>query len=179
MVHVAPRDLRDVDEAIDPVEVHEGAEVDDVGDLALHDHARLEPAEDLLANLLALLLEHRAPREHDVVAAAVELDHLALEGLPLELVEVVDAANVHERGGKEAANAEVEDQAALDHLDHGPLDGLPGLGRGLDLAPGLLEAGALLRQEQAALLVLLGEHEGVHTLAERYLLGRIDRAPDR
>ena len=36
-----------------------------------------EPVEDLLADLLALLLEHGAAREHDVVARAVELDHLA------------------------------------------------------------------------------------------------------
>ena len=108
--------------------------------------ARLQAPEDLLADLLALLLEHRAAREDDVVARAVELDHLALERLALELVEVVDAADVDQRRGQEAAHAEVEDQAALDDLDHGALDRLAGLGRGLDLAPRLLEAGALLRQ---------------------------------
>ena len=135
--------------------------------------------EDLLADLLALLLEDRAAREDDVVARAVELDHLALERLALELVEVVDAADVDQRGGQEAADAEVEDQAALDDLDHAALDRLAGLGGGLDLAPGLLEAGALLGEDQPALLVLLGEDEGVDLLAERDLLGGIDRAADR
>ena len=115
-----------------PVEVDEGAEVDDVGDLALDDQAGLQAVEDLLAHLLALLLEHRAAREHDVVAAAVELDDLALERLAQELVEVVDAADVDQRGGQEAAHPEVEDQAALDDLDDGALDRLAGLGRGLD-----------------------------------------------
>ena len=40
MVHVAPRKLGDVDEAVHPVEVDERAEVDDVGDRALDDVAR-------------------------------------------------------------------------------------------------------------------------------------------
>ena len=176
---MAPGELGDVDQAVDALEVDEGAEVDDVGDLALDDLAGLQAPEDLLADLLALLLEHRAAREDDVVARAVELDHLALERLALELVEVVDAADVDQRGGQEAAHAEVEDQAALDDLDHGAVDRLAGLGGGLDLAPGLLEAGALLGEHEPALLVLLGEHQGVDLLAERDLLGGIDRAADR
>ena len=81
MVDVAPGELGDVDQAVDPLEVDERPEVDDVGDLALDHLARLQAVEDLLADLLALLLEDRAAREHDVVAAAVELDHLALERL--------------------------------------------------------------------------------------------------
>ena len=138
-----------------------------------------EAAEDLLADLLALLLEHGAAREHDVVAAAVELDHFALERLAHELVEVVDAADVDQRGGQEAAHPEVEDQAALDDLDHAAFDRLAGLGGGLDPAPGLLEAGALLGEDQAALGVLLGEDERVDLLAELDLVGRIDRLADR
>ena len=139
----------------------------------------LEPVEDLLAGLLALLLEHRAPRQHDVVAAAVQLDHLALDLLAEVLVEVLDAADVDQRGGQEAAHAEVDDQAALDDLDDGALDRLAGLGGGLDAAPGALETGALLGQDQAAVLVLLGEDKRVDLLAELHLLGRVDRAADR
>ena len=154
-----------------PVEVDEGAEVDDVGDLALDDLAGLQAVEDLLADLLALLLEHGAAREHDVVAGAVELDDLALDRLADELVEVVDAADVDQRGGQEAAHPEVEDQAALDDLDDAALDRLAGLGGGLDLAPGLLEAGALLGEDQATVGVLLGEDERVDLLAELDLVG--------
>ena len=60
VVDVRPRELGDVDQAVDAVEVDERAEVDDVRDLALDDQARLQAVEDLLALLLALLLEHRA-----------------------------------------------------------------------------------------------------------------------
>ena len=151
MVDVRPRELGDVDQAVHAVEVDEGAEVDDVRDLALDDVAGLEPVEDLLPLLLALLLEHGAAREHDVVARAVELDHLAAQLLAEELVEVLDAADVDERRRQEAADAEVEDQAALDDLDHAAVDRLAGLGGALDVLPGELEAGALLREDQPAL----------------------------
>src|SRR3954471_16096290 len=176
---MAPGKLRDMDQAVDPVEVDEGAEVDDVRDLALDHHAGLKAAEDLLADLLALLLQDGAAREHDVVAAAVELDDLALERLALELVQVVDAPDVDERRRQEAAHAQVQDQPALDDLDHDPLDRLARFGGRLDLAPGLLEAGPLLGEQQAPLLILLGEHERVDLFAEGDLVSRVDRAADR
>ena len=179
VVDVRPRELGDVDQAVDAVEVDERAEVDDVRDLALDDEAGLQAVEDLLALLLALLLEHRAAREHDVVARAVELDDLALDRLVQELVEVRDAADVDQRRGQEAAHAEVDDQAALDDLDDGAVDRLAGLGGGLDAAPGLLEAGALLGQDQAAVLVLLGEDQRVDLLAELDLVVRVDGLADR
>src|SRR5213593_1027132 len=138
MVHVRPRELRDVDEPVHAVEVDERAEVDDVRDLAFDDVAGLELVEDLLPLLLALLLEHGAAREHDVVPRAVELDHLAAELLTEEFVEVLDAADVDERRRQEAAHAEVEDQTALDDLDHAAVDGLAALGRRLDRLPGEL-----------------------------------------
>ena len=138
-----------------------------------------EPVEDRLAHLLALLLEHGAAREDDVVAAAVELDHLAAERLAHELVEVLDAADVDERRRQEAAHAEVEDEPALDDLDDAALDGLAALGRLLDALPGHLEARALLREDQPALGVLLRHHERVDLVAEVDLVGGVDRAADR
>src|SRR4051812_19113694 len=141
---MAPGELGDVDQAVDAVQVHERAEVDDVRDRALHDHARLQAVEDLLTLLLALLLEDGAARQDHVVARAVQLDHAALDLLAHELVQVLDAADVDERRRQEAAHAEVDDEAALDDLDDGADDRLARLGGALDRAPGLLEAGALL-----------------------------------
>src|SRR3954462_2658953 len=135
VVDVRPRELRDVDQAVHAVEVDEGAEVDDVRDLALDDVAGLQAVEDRLAHLLALVLEDGAARQDDVVAGAVELDHLAAELLAHELVEILHTADVDERGGQEPADAEIEDQAALDDLDHAALDRLAVLVRALDRLP--------------------------------------------
>src|SRR3712207_6760193 len=95
------------------------------------------------------------------------------------LVKIRDAADVHQRGGQEAAHPEVDDQAALDDLDDRAVDRLAGLGGALDPAPGALEAGALLGQDQAAVLVLLGEDQRVDLVAELDLLVRVDRLADR
>ena len=168
-----------MDEAVHAVEVDEGAEVDDVRDLALDDVARAQAVEDRLAHLLALVLEDGATGEHDVVARAVELDDLAAQLLAEELVEVLDAPDVDERRGQEAAYAEVEDEAALDDLDDLAVDRLAGLGRRLDALPRELEAGALLREDEAPFGVLLREDERVDLLADRDLVGRVHRPADR
>ena len=65
----------------------------------------VQRVEDALAHLAPLLLEHRAARQHDVVARAVELDHAAAKRLMQELVQVLHAPDVDERGGQEAAHA--------------------------------------------------------------------------
>ena len=179
MVDVAPRKLGDVNEAVHPVEVDERAEVDDVRDRPLDLVAGVEVVEDPLPLILALLLEHGAAREDDVVARAVELDDLALELLAHELVEILHAADVDERRGQEAAHAEVEDEAALDDLDHAAGDRLAVLVGALDRLPRELEARALLREDQPALGVLLREHERRDVVTDRDLVGRVDRAPNR
>src|SRR3954468_5066587 len=179
VVDVRPRQLGDVDEAVDSVEADKRAEVDDVQDLALDDEPRLQPVEDLLALLLALLLQDRAAAQDDVVARAVELDDLRLDLRAHVLVEVGHAADVDQRRGQEAAHAEVDDQATLDHLDDGALDGLAALRRRLDAPPCLLEARALLGHDEAAVLVLLGEDQRIDLLAELDLVGRVAVLADR
>jgi hypothetical protein len=179
MVDVAPRELRDVDQPIHAVEVDERAEVDDVGDLAVDHVARVEAVEDRLPHLLALVLEHRAAREDDVVSRAVELDHLAAELTAEELVEILNASDVDERRRKEASDSEIEDEAALDNLDHLAYHRLARLGRRFDPLPCELEARALLREDQAALGVLLRQDESIDLLAHRHLVRGVDCTADR
>src|SRR5439155_2994038 len=161
VVDVAPGELGDVDQFVHPVEVDERAEVHDVRDLAVDHVARVQPIENGLSHLLALVLEHGAAREDDVVARTVELDDLAAELPAQELVEVLHAADVDERRRQEATDAEVEDEASLDDLDHLADHGLARLCRLLDLLPRELEARALLREDETAFSVLLREDERV------------------
>jgi len=168
-----------VDQAVDPVEIDERPEVHDVGYLALDDQAGLQAVEDLLALLLALFLENGPAGEHDVVARAVELYDLAVDLGAHVLVEVGDPADVHQRGGQEAAHPEVDDQAALDDLDDRALHGLARLGRLFDAPPCLLEARPLLGHDQPAILILLGQDEGIDLLSHGDLVMGIDRLADR
>ncbi len=88
MGDAAPRHVGDVEQAVDAAEVHERAEVGDVLDHALAHLALLQLGEELRLHLLALFLEHRAARDHDVPAALVELDDLEAERLAEQLVDV-------------------------------------------------------------------------------------------
>ena len=146
---------------------------------ALADLAGLEVGEELVALLALGLLEVRAAREHDVVAVLVELDDLALDLAAHVGLEVADPAEVDERGGEEAPQPDVEDEAALDHLDDRALDDAVLLLDLLDRAPRALVLGTLLGEDQAAVLVFLLEHERLELVVERDDLVRVDVVADR
>ena len=90
---------------------------------------------------------------------------LASSVLPDVGLQVAHAAQLDERGGQEAAEADVEDEAALDDLDHRAGDDAVLLLDPLDVAPGPLVLGPLLGQDQPALLVLLREDERLDLVA--------------
>src|SRR5690606_13597316 len=119
------------------------------------DLALLERLQEGRSHLGLRLLEPGAARQDHVVAVLVELDDLRLD-LPADVrLEVADATHLDERGGQEATEADVEDQAALDHLDDGARDDAVLLLDLLDRAPGALVLRALLGQDETAFLVLL------------------------
>src|SRR5690606_21391998 len=174
VVDVLPGQLRDVHEAVHAAQVDERTEVDDRRDLALADLALVQAVEELGTRGRLRLLEEGAAREHDVVAVLVELQDLRLELLAEVRRQVAHAAQLDERSGEEAAEADVEDEAALDDLDDRALDDTVVLLDLLHVAPGALVLGALLRQDQAAFLVLLLEHEGLDVVTNLDDVVRVD-----
>src|SRR5690606_18093837 len=166
VVDVLPGQLGHVDQAVDAAEIDEGAEVDDGGHDALADLALLQLVQELGADLGLGLLEPRTAGQDHVVAVLVQLDDLRLELLADVRLQVADAAHLDQRRRQEAAQADVQDQAALDDLDDGTGDRLVLLLEVLDGAPGTLVLGALLGQDQAAFLVLLGEDQGVDLVTD-------------
>jgi hypothetical protein len=178
VVDVLPRQLADVDEAVHAAEVDERTEGHDAADHTLADLARLEVGEEAVAALLLGLFQERTTAEHDVVAVLVELDDLRLDGLAHVRGEVADTAQLDERRGQEAAQADVDDETALDDLDDRTLDGAFGFLDLLDGAPCTLVLRTLLRQDQAAFLVLLGEDERLDGVAQRDDLVRVDVVAD-
>ena len=179
MVDVLPGQLGDVDQAVHPAEVDEGAEVHDRGDDALADLAGLQVDEELAALFLLGLLEPGTARQHDVVPVLVELDDLGLEDLADVRLQVADPAQLDERGGQEAPQPDVEDEAALHDLDDRSLDDPAGVLDLLDVAPGALVLGALLRQHQPAFLVLFLEDQRLDLVADGDHLGGVDVVADR
>src|SRR4029079_408499 len=157
--------LGNVDEPVHPAEADERPEVHDARHKPGRDPAGLEVGEELVALLALGLLEVRTTRQHDVVAVLVELDDLALELAPDERLQVAHAAEVHARRGQEAAQADVEDQPALHHLDDRALDDAVLVLELLDVAPRALVLRTLLREDQPAVLVLLLEDERLELLA--------------
>ena len=94
-------------------------------------------------------------------------------------MQIAHAAQVDERRGQEAAQADVDDETALDDLDDRTGDDLFVLLLLLDRAPRTFVLRALLRKDQATVLVLLLEDEGFDLLAERHDLVRVDVVADR
>src|SRR4029434_8289955 len=117
VVDVLPGQLGDVHQAVDAAEVHERTEVDDRGDDTRADLALGELVEELAADLGLGLLQPLATGEDDVVAVLVELDDLRLELAARVGLQVADAAHLDQRGGEEPAQADVEDETALDDLE--------------------------------------------------------------
>ena len=170
---MVPRQLGDVHQAVDTAKVNERAEVDDRGDGALEAHALRQLREDLGALVLAALLKQHAAGQHDVVAVAIHLDDAGLD-LGVEVhVEILDATKVHQRRRQEAAQTDVEDEAALDHLDDLAGDHFAGLELLFDANPRTLVLGALLGQDQTTVLVFLLEHESFDLLAQLHDVGRV------
>jgi len=154
-----------VRQAVHAAQVDERAEVDDRGHDTLADGALGELVEELAADLGLGLLEPGTTRQDHVVAVLVELDDLGLDLLADVRLQIADTTHLDERCGQEAAQADVEDQAALDDLDDGALDGLVLFLELFDGAPGALVLSPLLGQDQTAFLVLLGEDQGFDLIA--------------
>src|SRR4029079_9564950 len=166
MVDVLPGQLGNVHQAVDTAQIDERAEVDDGRNDALADGALLQLVEELAAHLGLRLLQPGAAAQQHVVAVLVELDDLGLDLLADVRLQIADPTHLDQRCRQEAAPADVEDQAALDDLDDGALDGLVLLLELFDGAPGPLVLSALLGQDQATFLVLLGEDQSFDLIAD-------------
>jgi hypothetical protein len=179
VVDVLPGQLRHVHQAVHAAEVHERAEVDDRRDLALADLALAQGVEEGVAHLGLSLLQPGPAGEHHVVAVLVELDDLGFDLSADVRLQVADAAHLDQGRRQEAAQPDVEDQAALDDLDDGAGDDAVLFLDPLDGAPRALVLGPLLGQDQAAFLVLLLKDKGLDLLTGLDDFVRVDVVLDR
>ena len=146
---------------------------------ALADLALGELVEELGAHLGLGLLEVGPAGQDHVVAVLVQLDDLRLELAADVRLQVTHPAHLDQRRGQEAAQPDVDDETTLDHLDDRAADDAVVFLDLLDRAPRPLVLRALLREDQAALLVLLLENQGLDVVADGDDLGRVDVVLDR
>jgi len=168
-----------VHQAVHAAQVDERAEVDDRRHDALADLAPAQRVEEGVAHLGLGLLEPGAAGQHHVVAVLVQLDDLGFD-LPADVrLQVADPAHLHQRRRQEAAQPDVQDQAALDDLDDGAGDDAVLFLDPLDGAPRALVLRPLLGQDQAAFLVFLLEDKRLDLLTGLNDLVRVDVVLDR
>jgi hypothetical protein len=102
MRDTAPGKVGDVAESVHAAHIDEETVVGDIGDGAADDLAFLQQRAHLLAQLVALFFEDGPAGNDDVVALAVELEDLELEGLTDQRIEILDRAQIDLRIGQEA-----------------------------------------------------------------------------
>ena len=169
-----------MDQAVHPVEVDEGAEVDDVRDLCPRRRRPAEAVEDLLAR--PPCAPPRAPRgARGRRCCAQRFSSITLQrsSWPRNSSRSCTRRMSTSEAGRKPRTPRSRIRPPLTTSITRPSTGSPDSAARLDALPGDLEAGALLREDQATLGVLLGQHERVDLVAERDLVGRIDRAADR
>ena len=153
-------------EPVHATEIDERPERDDRRHDTPPDLAGLQVVEELLTLLLLGLLQPRPPGQHHVVSVLVQLDDLGLDGGADEGLQITHPPQVHQRRRQEAAQTDVHDEPALDDLDDRAGDDSTGGLDLFDIAPGPLVLSALLGEDEAPLLVLLLQHEGLDLLVE-------------
>ena len=155
-------------QAIDAAEIDEGAVVGEVLHHACHVLAFLQRLEQRFALLAVLLLEHRAPGNHDVVALLVELDDLELQRPALQVGRLAQGANVHQGTGQEGADVvDVNGEAALDLAVDDAGDDLRPLKGVLQHLPGLGPLGLFAGQPGLAPAVVHDLHRHLDLVADR------------
>ncbi len=155
MLDALPGHVGDVQQAVDAAEIDERAVVGEVLDRAAHHRAFLQVVHQRAALGGEFLLDHRAARDHDVVALLIELDDLELERLAFEIAGVAHRAHVDQRAGQEGAHViDLDREAALDAAGDDAGDDLAVVEGLFEARPGAGALGLLARQARLAGAVL-------------------------
>src|SRR5580692_1342026 len=145
-----------MEQAVDAAEVDEGAVFGDVFHVAVNDLAFGERFHQLGALGVQLFFQKGAAADDYVAAAAVQLRNADLHVGARQIVEVLSGAQVKLRGGEERADADVDDQAALDAVDYLSGDGFLGFVGGFDFFPGAAAKNLLIGKNRETVFVFAG-----------------------
>lgn len=108
VVDVLPRQLGNVDQAVNAAQINECTEVDDGGHDAFANLALLELGQEGFAHFGLGLFEVLTTGEHHIVAVLVELEDLGLDGLANVRGQVADATHFDQGCRQEASQTDVD-----------------------------------------------------------------------
>src|SRR5450631_3971903 len=155
MIDPAPRDISDVQQAVDAAEIDKRTVIGDVLDHTVDDLALFQILHQLLALLGAGLFQYRAARHHDVAAAAIHLEDLERLRVVHQRCDVADRPDVDLRARQEGHRAvEIDGEAALDLIEDDAVHLLVVVEGLLELAPAFLAARLVARQHGLAERIL-------------------------
>ena len=173
--NAAPAELREVNQSVGSSDVDECTEVANRGNATLTSLAFLEFADQALLHLVAAFLNGLALRENEAIPVAVDLDDLERKartdqaghlGLLGGIVTTADFRNLRCR--HETAHAvEIHQQATLVVVGDLGLDDVVRFVDLLKLAPALLLAGSIDRNDRVAFLILWLDDEDEDVIADR------------
>jgi hypothetical protein len=166
MPDAAPAHIGDVKEAVDAVEVDEGAKIGDVLDRAFADIPGGHFGEQLLAAFEAFLLDKFAAGEDDILPFLVDFDDLKFVAVADVLGEVLGGADVDLRGREKSLDADIDQQTAFDDGFDFAGDGAALIADGEDALPVFLELGFFLGEDDHALFVFEFFDEDIDFVAE-------------
>src|SRR6266487_5031139 len=118
MSEPAPGHVSDVQQTIHAIEIDECAEVRDVFHRASDAVADVHAFHEFLSFFAALLLDHLAPAEHDVLAVVIKFNDFEIVTVANELLQILWWNDVDLRRRQKRLNADVHHEAAFDHRFH-------------------------------------------------------------
>src|SRR5467141_653901 len=156
MLHAAPAQVRQVQQAVDSAKVHERAILGDVLHFAMHDLAFAQRLHQLGALGVQLFLQQGAAAHHHVAAASVQLCDAHLDFCAGQVVQVLHWPQVLLRTGQECAHTDIHHDHALDAVHHFLGNCFLSFERGFDLFPRAAAQYFQVRQDREAVLVFPG-----------------------
>jgi len=141
-------------QAIEPIEVDERAEIGDILDGALADIARRHFAQQLRALLVPFLFDQFAARENNVLPLLIDLHDFEIIGVADKLIQVLRRHDIDLRSWQKRFHTDVDQQTAFDHGFDLAANRPTFIANGENLVPVLFELRLLLREDPHAVFVL-------------------------
>jgi len=176
MGKAAPGHVGDVEQAVETVQIHKGAEFGEIFDAAFDFGPLVEVGEKFGAFFIPLFLDQFTAGKNDVFAVLVEFNDAALESLAHELAQVLWGVDVDLGGGKERFHPHVDGQSAFDDAFDHTLDGFAGLTEFDDLVPVLFLGGFLAGKNDQAVLVFQALEQDLNLVTDGQIVRRAEFA---